>query len=493
MIFVPLTIFIRYNAPGNVFTEFSPNSLEENEKIVFADWWNIQAGYHIVDGEVRDSKVPTGIDIKYFRPTLSQPLIVADQIWESNLVNVYCSLIYDQGLYRLWYEGYPDLGSQEDSNANLCYAQSVDGLTWEKPILNLAEFEGSTANNIIFTPEMHPNGDGLHGSTIFLDPHAPATEKYKMTFVAKDDVGDWVVFGATSANGLEWNLIPGRLVKEHADSQTVICWDESKQKYVGYFRHWEMDRRHITYAETEDFRTWPQPRLILGAEATLPPSTDYYTNSYTPWPDAPGAHLMFPTLYHRGSVPLPGDHNDVSFAVSRNGLNWNFPFEEPYLGVGEPGSGYEGKIFMGVGIVDLPNGSWAMPVGCSPYTHNQKYPASGYSNDIRLATIRHDGFSAVVAEDAGDFWTIPYEFEGSSLQINAETGGSGWIKVELVNSVTHQPLLLYTIDDCNPLTGDLLWQTVEWGSLTNFALHSGQKLEIHIQMMDAQIYGLKFV
>ena len=41
----------------------------------------------------------------------------------------------------------------------ICYATSVDGLTWNKPELNLVEFKGSKANNIVFR--------GPHGVGIF--------------------------------------------------------------------------------------------------------------------------------------------------------------------------------------------------------------------------------------------------------------------------------------------------------------------------------------
>jgi hypothetical protein len=495
LIFLPLTYYLWVNCPANQYTEFFPSTFKENQKIVFTDWWNVQAGYYIQDGKIitDESRVPKGVEIAYFRPNLTNPIIIADKPWESNLINVYSSLIYDGGKYRLYYEAYPNIGEQQDDNAILCLAESTDGLSWTKPNLNLVSYEGNTLNNIIFTPSMHPKKLGLHGCVVFLDPHSDASEKFKMTYASKDDFGDWVVYGATSADGLSWALIKEPLVKEYADSQTIIAWDEYKQKYVGYFRHWEQNRRHISYAESSDFKKWPQPTLLMGAESFLEPDTDYYTNSYTRWPDAPGAYLMFPTLYHRGNNTLPGDHNDVTFAVSRSGLDWSFPFNEPYLGVGTIGSGYEGKIFVGAGVVELSNGLWALPVGCSPLTHNMPYPAGGYLNDIRLATIRQDGFSAIVAKEYGNFWINPSKIADNTLKINAVTGSSGYIKIELINPETNSPFGSFSFQNCGSLNGDSLWETLQWNGASDLSELIGKTVEIHIEMFDAKIYALKFI
>ncbi|GAG09910.1 unnamed protein product, partial [marine sediment metagenome] len=265
---------------------------------------------------------------------------------------------------------YPYQEEHSDSNIQLCYAESTDGITWSKPNLGITGFNGTEDTNIIFSPEMHPDGNGLHGSNIFKDPSAPASARYKLTYMGRADNGQNVVHGAISRDGINWNLLDDPLLMENADSQTTIAWSEEKNCYVGYFRHWENGRRHITYSESDNFEKWPSSTFLIGAEAFLEPSTDYYTNGYNKWPEAPNAHLMFPTMYYRGTDEFPGDHLSVSLGFSRGGLNWQFPLDEPFIPLGGTGTGREGMVFAGSGIVELPNKSIAIPLGCCPYTHN---------------------------------------------------------------------------------------------------------------------------
>ena len=47
-----------------------------------------------------------------------------------------------------------------------CYAQSEDGMNWEKPALGVVEFDGSTDNNILGSD----NWPSIKGG-VFIDPH----------------------------------------------------------------------------------------------------------------------------------------------------------------------------------------------------------------------------------------------------------------------------------------------------------------------------------
>ena len=92
--------------------------------------------------------------------------IVPDRPWERNDVGCYSTVIKVGETYHMWYASHP----------GLCYARSKDGITWEKPNLGLAEFEGSKDNNIVV-------GYGAGGidkvsteGVVFYDPKAPEAE-----------------------------------------------------------------------------------------------------------------------------------------------------------------------------------------------------------------------------------------------------------------------------------------------------------------------------
>ena len=69
-------------------------------------------------------------------------------------------------LFKMWYMGGYLL--------NRCYATSQDGIHWEKPTLNRVDFEGSTANNLVW----HATGNNM---SPFRDPNpgVPDDERYK--------------------------------------------------------------------------------------------------------------------------------------------------------------------------------------------------------------------------------------------------------------------------------------------------------------------------
>ena len=60
----------------------------------------------------------------------------------------------------------------------LAYATSTDGLTWYKPILNLIEEDGSTANNLVWPFYRWSGGHGVMKDPSEVDPN----KRYKMLF-----------------------------------------------------------------------------------------------------------------------------------------------------------------------------------------------------------------------------------------------------------------------------------------------------------------------
>ncbi|MHA1680587.1 MAG: hypothetical protein ACTSUE_06230 [Promethearchaeota archaeon] len=504
---------------------YETKKLERGEKIIFPNWYFVKAGYFIRKYEEVNEFIPSNVKIIYPSPEISEPVLIADKPWESDFLGLYSSIVFDPdwngGTYRLWYEGYSNYDSTgRDYGAILCYAESKDGFTWEKPDLGLVEYNGSKdGNNIIFLPSMHPTGKGIHGSTVFLDPHARSPEeKYKMTYCGYASK-DWlkqemlsthpdilkrdhsIVCGAISGDGLNWKLLEDPLVYENADSQTIIYWNEEKGKYIGYFRHWEANRRFISYSASETFERWPIPKIIVGLEPFLDPSTDYYTNSYIPWPGASNAHLMMPSMYHRGSSPAPGDHLDVFLGVSHDGINWHWPLQNtPWIPNGVPDPATNGMIFPGAGFVTLPGGEWAFTLGTSPDTHNRMRALSQAGNAIRIGKVRPDGFACIAPVDnekLAEFWTIWLDFEGRELLVNAESERGGWIEVELVEKMTGKPLPGFSTTNMKRMEGDLRWTRVEWEVDDEYpdglAEFDDCSVSIHVRMEKSRIYGFKFM
>ncbi|HJN16027.1 MAG TPA: hypothetical protein QGH10_11070, partial [Armatimonadota bacterium] len=121
--------------------------------------------------------------------------VVADRPWEDFIVNAWCTVMEDGGRYRMWYEAY-DKSYKSDYDARYCYAESDDGIHWEKPSLGLVEFDGSKDNNILFGKL---DGAAVHGGTVFMDPTASAEERYKFFFLS-----DGAIWAGLSPDGIHW-------------------------------------------------------------------------------------------------------------------------------------------------------------------------------------------------------------------------------------------------------------------------------------------------
>ena len=105
-----------------------------------------------------------------------------DQPWEGNVS--WCPVVMDdEDRYRMWYRS-EHIGNEEggvSSHSFTAYAESPDGIHWDRPNLGLVKFGGSKDNNILLTEKDEALGYICHNFSPFLDlnPEAPESERYK--------------------------------------------------------------------------------------------------------------------------------------------------------------------------------------------------------------------------------------------------------------------------------------------------------------------------
>ena len=117
--------------------------------------------------------------------------------WDSGRASPWAgrSVIYDEeeGLFKMWYAG-TDAGPGEKC-INTGYALSSDGITWEKPRLDLVEWKGSRRNNICAP---------FKGPVIKDSSESDPAKRYKMFVKKPPGVGDKMAV-AYSPDGIRWN------------------------------------------------------------------------------------------------------------------------------------------------------------------------------------------------------------------------------------------------------------------------------------------------
>ena len=86
------------------------------------------------------------VELSLQQPTkwADNPVLRADRPWESKGVAIYGTVMYDEqdSRFRMWYRAI-------DDTCYACYAESEDGIHWEKPSLNAMPHKGSTDNNVV--------------------------------------------------------------------------------------------------------------------------------------------------------------------------------------------------------------------------------------------------------------------------------------------------------------------------------------------------------
>ena len=433
----------------------------------------------------------------------STPLLKPDKPWEDSSI-MQGTVILNSGRYRLWYGAMSTSYFEEQSNDRglyLCYAESKDGYHWIKPKLGVVSYQGNKDNNIVSGNQDGPWADYESGS-VFIDPGALPEERYKLIYKAsvyKKGV-ESPMRGATSADGIHWNPIKKPILEPyHSDTQTTAYWDPHLRQFVGYFRQWWGERRAIARATTEDFRKWPQPTIVLVLSGPGDvPSHDLYTNAhvlyqtresdelpegYRRYLSEMDVHFMFPAQYSREK-----DTIDIHLATSRNGISWNYFGDEPVIPLGEPGSGQEGSLYAGYGLVPLGDNEMAVMYLGYPFSHNQVVKTRRYQGTLYWAIWEKDRLVAIEAVGDGAFSTPQLMLKGHQLMLNLRTDVAGEVRVQLRRFNEDTGIPGYSFADCDPIRGDQPAAVVTWRGQSMLRDLAERRVQVDVHMRAARLY-----
>ena len=347
-----------------------------------------------------------GAALELHPPVLREVVLTLDAPWEGN-TSTYFTVMPDGGKFRMYYRGSNyNLETREHKGQRICYAESEDGIHWTKPELGLFEWEGSKANNIIWT------GDGEHNFTPFKDgnPDCPPEARYKAVGSVHDD-GRHGLVAFQSADAIHWELMRQEpIITEGAfDSQNLVFWDAERGEYREYHRGFRDGVRAIMTATTRDFLDWPDPEWLVYPEGT--PKEHLYTNAITPYPRAPHLFVGFPKRFlpgrDLGVHPNPGVSDGV-FMTSRDGLRFH-RWREALLPPGpDPTRWVNRNNMIAWGIARTASGDPNLPDELSIYSTEGYYVGPC---ELRRHTVRIDGFASVSASaTGGEFTTRPLTF-----------------------------------------------------------------------------------
>lgn len=461
-------------------------------------------------------------------PEPRETVLVHDAPWEGT-GSGYHSIFHDGNVYRMYYKAYHlDVSSgklRDDAHPGFCcYAESGDGIRWRKPNLNLVEFRGSKANNIVLASG--PMGgvvlDAAHPA-IFKDenPEAPANARYK-AIVRSAATSAHGLLALKSADGFRWSpLTDAPVITNGAfDSQNLAFWDPVRKVYRAYWRiftagvttgeSWKPGGvRAIRTGVSSEFVQWGDFNDLRYVDS---PAEQLYTNQVKPYHRAPHLLIGFPTRYlERAWSPslraLPEvEHREARSAAhlrygtavtegllmaSRDGVlfhRWNEAFLRP--GIERDGTWNYGHQYIGWHLVETRSPLPGAPNELSLYAGESYW--TGNSSEVRRYCLRLDGFVSVNAGwGGGDIVTRPLRFQGGRLRLNFSTSAAGVLRVELQDAAG-RPLPGFAAPDCDEVFGDAVDRPVSWKNSTDVSKLAGTPVRLRFLLKDADLYAFRF-
>lgn len=268
--------------------------------------------------------------------------------WDERRIGPGCVFFDEQyGCYRMWYVAAPVFDGKIAGGHHIAYAESSDGLHWEKPDLGLVEYNGSRHNNLVSGLPENMDGvsvcRGIDGKYKMVIMNARVLKPEEVT-----DPGIRALLHTTempafmgiaeSADGLQWYFENNNcaVIKEKFEigrlwhnGKSYIMNGQQGRPFINHVNH----HRCVVFYESDDLKTWRKsPRYF---------SIDDGEFGQCHCGIAPclkvGKTLVGLCGHFHDAPELPDQNFDIDLAYSSDGLEWRRPFPAtPYLRRGEP-------------------------------------------------------------------------------------------------------------------------------------------------------------
>ena len=479
------------------------------------------------------------------------PVIMSDLPWEASIGSP--SVLYDpeSKLFRMWYALYNssawtrwasglDVAKKEYSPYILSYAQSPDGIHWEKPLFKKYPFRDFDETNIVYT-----GNPRCQEFDVTFSPE-PVAGYGRFMLAYKDDVqkqgftqkalNDYLVAGhvclAFSDDGIEWRPYEKNPICPALDNPHHLLWDEK-------LKHWIMGARPFARAATEDLyreisdrikggeslrtsianitgdfgdiglagarenvrtrvaislspdlETWYPPREVLCVDPGDDEEQIFFDHFCL---ERYGSqYLGFLGVQGRNG-PDPGY---IELVGSPDGMDWHRPRKkQPFLAPGEKGAWDAGSVWHIKKVI--PWGRWLYMyyMGTS---RRQRYRFPENQRAIGMCRIQRDRFAGYYGDVNGGYViTKEVKVTGPKLRVNCSVehrafsrDWHGSVHTELVER-TGRAIEGYTFRDCDPNHVDDLAHEITWGKKDVSALQ-GKDIHVRFFLRNAYVFAFHF-
>jgi hypothetical protein len=446
------------------------------------------------------------------------------------------------GKYQLWYQAYAGARAGEQRlKCVVCYAESKDGIHFERPELDLFPYKGQKSNIVLVSNAGY--GDRYCCSVVVDPSDKDPNKRYKMAYYdwsavnGREEPGLHVAF---SADGVRWTkhdkgtllrtLYGGRALQPpfaDEDAFTVkrvdgkpdrktwqypltvsdvidVFWDPNHKVYVLLAKAW-LDgpeggaawRSGIMRSESKDFVNWSKPRLVLSPDEADDPEVEFH--------GAPGFFhkgryfALNQVLRRREKLAI-----DLELITSRDGVSWERPFRKEFFLPRSKAGLFDSRTLLSNSTPIVLEDEIRFYYGAANVA-----PLNGVKSDpgqrsgVGMASIPLDRFAGLRPEAKSAQVTLPKPVENigqvtlkpllvkgcTELTVNADAS-KGSVRVELLTEDGYR-VRGYSKADAVRIEGDAVRHKVSWADRTLKDLPAGRYL-LRLHLDNATVFAVSF-
>jgi len=409
----------------------------------------------------------------------SNPLVVKEHDWEGTGPLMGGSVLLDpeDSLYKMWYCVWDSYNyyNKLPFSYNMCYAESKDGIKWEKPALNVFKHKANPLNNYI-----HCGVDKTQNMDVCLNPR-PDLYPGKFLAIHNQKGGVFVTY---SDDGKTFTFLHDTpAIPYHSDTHNNFVYDEVRDNWFLFCRpraYAGNHKRRVSMQQSKDLKKWTHDRTVLIPTETEKP--EFYGMSVFRRGD-----LFFGTLkIYDGKTGFM--HSEATW--SADGEHWNqVPTHQPLLERGPEGTWDHGMVLVSESPVVVGD-QMRFYYGGTAKNHKDKNNRAS----IGLAIAERDRFIGLRSsgEEPGYVLTRPFLFpKGEGLFVNGIIPkNEGMIRAELRND-NNKVIEGFSLDDCDPVDASGFAQPLTWNSKLISAAPVSE-VRIRFELNKAQIFSYDF-
>lgn len=390
-------------------------------------------------------------------------------------------------IYKMWYEA----GWLE----SMAYAESGDGVRWERPIINRSKRNNQILENYI--PD---------SNVIWLDHDALNTnERFKGFFRQPDVIDKNHGYCMVSADGINWNW-SNRVKTGFCGDRSTIFYNPFRKKWIYSLRTYTSIGRARNYYEHNDFlkgADWDDKSVFwMGADELDEPDPEIG--------DKAQLYNFSAVAYESLMVGLHEIHlgprneiceetgtpklTELKVSFSRDGFHWDRSNRDAFIAASRKEGKWDRGYVQSVGGLFSVNKDELRFYYTGFQGDSSKLERDGFFNGmyanggLGLAVMRRDGFASMKAHASQRFLiTRKILFSGEYLFVNVDCP-KGTLKVEILDEF-NTVIPNFSVDDCRIISVNSTIQQINWKGNEKLEQIKGKPVKIKFILENGDLYA----